>query len=130
MTYKYTNQEIFDKVVARLYDGTGRARDPKDIQCVYKMVKAERRCAAGILVPDDHPLLSAQKWCQENPSSWRNVCEQWPDLYDIGDSRFITKMQTIHDWKLHWQGKKFVGLHALASVAKEYNLVLNLPKAA
>lgn len=122
-------QQAFDKMVARLRDGKGRATVIDDETGYYTCVYRDHHgipCVAGVLLDDDHPAA--------NPEYRKVVNElvrEYPDetpsvIRDNLD--FIIAMQVRHDDSDNWTGNDFnqTGEEELAEIASRYNL--NLPE--
>lgn len=89
--YTYTNQEAFDRVLERVIE-QGAPCVGTAGRCVYKF--DDRRCAAGWLVPDDHPLLTAD-FC--DIGGWLSATERFPDLKSLADLALVAALQNRHD---------------------------------
>lgn len=84
-TFEYTEQEAFDRVVAKLAKQGRRSVNPTGL-CLY-FSSTDCRCAAGwLMLPEEfHPWYEGQKW----PPS--------PALKRRAPHRFVRELQYIHD---------------------------------
>jgi len=110
MYYKYTNQELFDKVTEALV----AQGEPSIVSRGYGFSCAyfgsdNKRCAAGHLVPDE--LVGMVK--ERQLTSWNSLIRDIPALAEIGDNRLIDRLQMAHDgaysyivnghkWRVRW----------------------------
>lgn len=126
MTTTITEQEYFDRACERLRDGTGRAiHDGR--ACEY-LTKDGRKCVVGIFIPDGHP---AQAFTGSVP----RLAGRYPDLAGIAFPGDVTgrglalafRLQGAHDSAKNWEGCKFIGEPALASIAARFNLTYTPP---
>lgn len=110
-----TRQEIFDKVVDRLFDGTGQAI--KNLACSYFDDRG-RKCAVGIFIPDGHP---AQKYV----GNVEELLRTYPDLPDpliFDNFALLQSLQRVHDQCPNWNGNDFYNADILREIARDYRL--------
>jgi len=121
MSYKYTNQELFDKVTEALVaQGEPSIRNGR---CVYFGTN-KKRCAAGHLVPDE--FLNEVKEHHQS-AAWNILVNEIDVLKEIGEADLILKLQIAHDtanadalrssdnWRLSW-------VFRMGEVASDFNL--------
>lgn len=113
---KYTNQELFDKVVIHLV-AQGRPALDDYGNCMY-LSKEGLMCAAGCLAVEE---LTNIDWLYV-AGSWRNTANKYPELLGLGNVNFIKDLQEIHDfvakssdWRVHW-------FSSMQNLAKRFSL--------
>lgn len=115
-----TAQEIFDRVVARLRDGTGQAFE--EGFCRYRTSDG-RACAVGIFIPDGEVALEYGGSAFGLLAAYRR--EKWAKpLLDHG--ALLKTVQLAHDAGDHWDGSTFnaAGEADLERIAERYLLTL------
>lgn len=120
-----TAQEIFDRVVARLRDGTGRANivvRGGNERCCY-LTPDGRKCAVGIFIPDGDRAQTLAAPVDElleiySSRQWAQSLAPHVDL--------LGEVQEIHDDSRNWYGGIFTpfGEAALEYIADHYSLTL------
>ncbi len=113
-----TQQGIFDAVVNRLRDGTGRAMSTQRTGCTYLNKKTGNKCAVGIFIPDGH---KAQEY---GGLASKNMVRLYPDLDFDKNLKLLGKMQVIHDSIINWNEIIFSknGERELEATAGIFNL--------
>ena len=110
-----TNQQAFDKIVARLMDGAGRAVT-KNNTCVYRAPNG-LKCAVGCLIPDD-------EYSKDMEGNYV-VDLQWAISSGL-DLELLSYLQYIHDEPDLWDGNNLTseGMSELQQIAQGYNLTM------
>lgn len=113
-----TNQEAFDKIVARLMDGTGRAVSSSGA-CRYRTLTG-LKCAVGCLIPDEEYRGIFEGQTADNLRAF-NI----PSLKGL-DYNLLYSTQRLHDDPKNWDDTKFKasGLKKLREVARFYRLTM------
>ena len=121
----YTQQEIVDKVWARLNDGTGQALQPftgesgMPLQVCSYLTDSGIKCAVGIFIPEGH---DAQKFEGDVFSLLfqyeKDEVINW--MYKHKD--LLYKLQSIHDLTSLWDETKFIGIDSFKDVCKDFGL--------
>ena len=101
--------EAYERIEARLMDGTGRAvipRYPNSPEnplkiCAYR-TPAGLKCAVGIFLPDEHPAYKFTGGVQELTNEFVDLPEIITENID-----FMDNAQAIHDEESNWTGKVF-----------------------
>lgn len=118
MTYKFTNQEAFDKVVKHLV----KQGKPAVVNgnCQYQ-TEDGMKCAAGCLVE--------RKATRENlEGDWCDVIASKPHLKNLANPNLVTRLQEAHDdrtcfslyeWRNHW-------VASMRKIAKNYKVKTTL----
>lgn len=121
-------QEIFDKVVERLYDGTGRAAiyddDGEFITCAYEDEDG-KRCAVGIFIPEGHQAAKCGGGISMLTTNYTNL----PEFF-YNEEFFLGQLQDAHDMAEHWNENQFNedGEYALELIADMHSLTFKKPK--
>lgn len=118
-----TAQEVFDRVVERLFDGTGQAFDRETDSCVY-LDDNGLKCAVGIFIPDGHKAQAFRGGVPSLRSTFEDLAAgpigQHEDL--------LWSLQAdAHDSVYNWEGTSFTGIFSLQEIAREHGLELNIP---
>ena len=124
-----TKQEVFDKVVARLRDGTGRAVDDYG-RCCY-LTDEGLRCAVGIFIPKNHP-------CITEGGNVYSIITNYPKNGDCDDPlpseiyafpKLMSRLQNAHDLAFNWNDYKFNtdGEKELKIIARQFRLKYTEP---
>ncbi len=123
---KYTNQEVFDKVIAHLeVQGEQALSDNKE--CRYRTSNG-LRCAVGYLIPDDayHPNLEGFSLGEDGhgPEQVAKVLSQLG--YSAENQLLLCDLQKFHDNPDNWGGDPFsdYGQSQLLHIAEDYDLEL------
>ena len=113
-----TNQEAFEKVVARLTDGRGRAMN-EHRACMYR-APSGLPCAVGCLIPDEEYRKDL-----EGSSIMALGNLTLPSLAGL-DLYMLAAVQAVHDGYQYWIGKTLneSGIKALQNIAWQYNLTM------
>jgi hypothetical protein len=121
-------QDAFDRVCARLRDGTGQALNAEGA-CSYG-VFGGHRCAIGHLMPADYVAPADDSL--ENSFSWISSNDPFKGCDHLNVERDFstlgTCLQKIHDGYFDGYGI-FCGESALQDCAANFGLVYTLPKA-
>lgn len=111
-----TNQEAFNKIVARLMDGTGRSVNDEG-RCMYRAPNG-LSCAVGCLIPDDE----YDEGIEGIPA------DELPHLDCLNglDFNMLENIQFVHDKPLNWTGTKLngEGIRYLRRIADRYDLTM------
>ena len=109
-----TNQEAFDKIVARLIDGTGRADDGEG-GCMYRAPNG-LSCAVGCLIPDD-------EYDEGIEGEYVHALDYLGCLDGL-NVEMLEDAQDVHDYCRNWTGTKLndKGIQELKRIAADYNL--------
>lgn len=112
-----TNQEAFNKIVARLMDGMGQAADRSG--CMYRAPNG-LKCAVGCLIPDDEydPRMESRK--VSRLGMFNLQCLNGLNL------NMLSNAQYVHDCPDCWNGKALnhEGVQMLQEIAANYNLTM------
>lgn len=113
-----TKQEVFDKVMERFLDHTGRAVDERFF-CMYK-TEDGNKCAVGIFIPDGHDA-------QDFNGPVEELIEKFPtslpeEIYAYED--MMCKFQEVHDDLMSWDENEFTlgGCGKMKRLAEENGL--------
>lgn len=111
-----TNQEAFDKIVARLMDGTGRALDEGG-ECMYRAPNG-LSCAVGCLIPDEEYYPRIEGLLADELINLN--CLNKLNLY------MLERLQFVHDEELNWTGSTLneEGIRILQEIAAYYDLTM------
>lgn len=130
-----TLQEIFDKAVARLRDGTGRAMGRSG--CQYYMGKGKPRCAIGALLSEGlaQDIENAGFGAISNITSpkyyglFRDVEGELGMDINLRRLQALQSLQNIHDTPENWYGERFnpTGEKRLKDIAAHYGLTYTAP---
>ena len=112
-----TEQEVFNAVYARLYDGKGQASNNSG-HCLYETPDGNH-CAVGIFLKDCSEAVRDFKGSIEGLLI--NFYDKLPSVV-LQHERLLQMLQRVHDRHSNWDGNKFVGHEQLEAVAKRYNL--------
>ena len=111
---KYTNQELFDKVVTHLVAQGRPALDIRPGNCRY-LTKEGLMCAAGCLAVEEAPDMD---WLCVS-GSWKTTANNYPKLLGLGNVYFINKLQEVHDFRARssdWRQCWFSNMQNLAKI--------------
>lgn len=116
-------QEVFDKVVARLRDGSGQALHIKNGEvsgCAYFDPATRKKCAVGLFIDENSEMAKFEYgvydlvdfYEDDVPAVIRNNLE------------LMEELQLVHDAPNNWTGNQFNGNGEgmLASIASIYRL--------
>lgn len=119
-------QEIFDKCLKRLRDGTGRAV-VGNLGCAYKTPEG-LKCNVGIFIPENRPDM--QTFCG-GVRVFAEYFENTPFVQEFiqPNLELLSSLQRAHDRDYHWNGKKFndTGEFCMEEIARHYRLTYTLP---
>lgn len=108
---RMTSQEYYDLLVKSAGDGTFPSFDKEEQRCFYR-TGAGKRCAIGILIPEDKYRASFDYFGKDCGATTRWVLEngafQIPDGLSLAD---LYQIQMTHDrfaWEETWDASKFV----------------------
>lgn len=124
MPRKLTAQQVFNRAVKRLRDGTGPAETP-DGFCMY-LTPDNRKCVVGIFIPNGH---EAQK---HRGDVW-SLLYDYPELQAISEhTDLLDQLQQLHDGDGAWLRNKLTKAaeDELVRIANAHDPKLKLPKAA
>jgi hypothetical protein len=91
-----TLQEQYDKMASHV--SSMKMQSSEGMSCAYK-TRDGRRCAVGILIPDDHP--EALRFLGDV----KELLKRFPELGDRIDEQLGRKFQEYHDIAANWKDR-------------------------
>lgn len=113
-----TDQEAFDKIVARLMDGTGPAVNEKG-DCMYRAPNG-LKCAVGCLIPDDKYDLRMEGRAVGQFFKLGFNCLEGLNI------DMLALAQDVHDSDYSWDGNTLnaKGIEELRYISEDFNLTM------
>lgn len=116
-----SDQEVFDAIVERLYNGEGQAFNNKG--CVYLDEKTGKRCAVGIFIENVTPYMASCGVFFHLIDRYPNRIPEWFHT----KKSLLSELQIVHDTST-WKKGLFYGEHALERIAEKFNLNFVKPR--
>jgi hypothetical protein len=114
------NQQAFDIATAHLYEMKRRSTDPTGKMCLYRNEEGER-CPIGAMIKEDDydPVIDEAFVFGEITFLIANNMITVDPAINV---MLLLELQKVHDDERNWYLDGFIGIGALRSVARKYNI--------
>lgn len=123
-------QDILDKFVERVFDGTGQAIGLED-ECAYYSSETDNCCGVGIFIEDckDNPEIG--EFVGDVTELIANFRDKLPEVV-VNNPKMMNMLQRIHDSDSNWIGNapSKTMYSSLKNLADDLALKLNVSKRA